>query len=1644
MDSELTWKIIDSQFRDNYQYLVRHHIESYNHFFNEELFQIFKEKNPLVLGSKYDNDIEDFREKCVMYFGGKDGSKIYFGKPTIYDDNDNFHMMFPNEARLRNMNYGMTIHYDVDIEFISILDKDTNMGGGSENSEIEGGFSRIDMNSISVENALKNALSLNMGGGAKKKKNNAEQVEITTKESLELKEEFNTDDKILKRSTTLKKMYLGRFPIMLQSDFCILKGLPKTVRFNMGECKNDIGGYFIIDGKEKTIVSQEKFADNMLYVQHTNNEEYLYKSIIRSISENVSKPMRSMFVGLVSPSIKYSNKNIVVYIPNVRKPIPLFIVFRALGIISDKSIIQYCLLNMEKYEYMVELFRPSIYDAGGIMTQKAALKFIATFTKYKTTEHILEILSDYLLPHIGENNFKDKALYLGHMTFRLLRTYVGKEEPTDRDNFKYKRIELVGSLMYDLFREYYTIQLRHIHLEFEKRLNLNLSLYENNLVGLIHQFYPSIFAERSVEHGFKKGMKGNWGSQSHTKKIGVLQTLNYLSQSSMLSHLRKTNLPLDSSAKVVGPRVLHGSQWGFFDPIDTPDGGNIGIHKHISIGSYITRSIPRSKIIKWINENTKIEVLENSFLENLDKFTKVFVNGFWLGIVREPVPFVEKIKLFRRNGLLPTYISASFNIKHNVINVYCDGGRICRPIFYKDNDSLSFEKKHVIDTLIKGDFKWNDLICGFNKKKIENFNPNDYIIYKLSDLYEGVSDDNPNTLQKFIDNKSIIDYIDNNETEDALIAMNYSDYLQNKNRYTHMEIHESLIMGVMCNLIPYPENNPATRNSFSCGQSKQATSLFHTNYQLRMDKSAIILNNGQIPLVKSRYMKHINGEENLYGENAIVAIMSYTSYNVEDAVLINEGSLERGLFRTTYFTTYEVHEEKSSSNGQTIIKAITNIENDSTIIGLKPGYDYSKLDDYGVIKEGSIINDKTILIGMATSSSQTSNTKIDQSKGTKKGQLGIVDKVYITEGEEGQRICKVRVREVRIPNIGDKFASRAGQKGTVGLVIPEENMPFTRNGLRPDIIVNPHAIPSRMTIGQLVETISGKMGAMYGAFNDCTAFINEGSKVKIFGEMLNKVGFHSTGNEILYNGFDGSQIESNIFMGPTYYMRLKHMVKDKINYRALGPRNVLTRQAVSGRANDGGLRIGEMERDGVISHGAAAFLEDSMMTRGDKYKIAICNTSGLVAIYNPHKHLFYSPSVDGPINFVGSVANNDMRIEKITQNGRDFSVIDVPYSFKLLLHELQTMNVQMRIITDDNISQIENMKYSLNIQKLLQSETEDMSELIKELTTNISQVLNKRKTSDLLKTPITEPETEEKPFDIDSAKKSFTRIYRKKYPSVSEDMVNKAYSHFLEKGEIMEPLTDSPLFAAPDSPPYTLQTPPKSNFSPHSPPDTPPDGPFSPHSPPDTPSDSPFSPQTPPDTPPASPITTPKEDFPDIDLEKTDEIIIYREGDKVHFRNDFNNKRIWNIKKVGDKFITLETDDYSGLNENDYIKIVTPIDIYKVKDLPYSEPYLETGGSQISSIIPNKTYGGLDTQQQIQPVPTIQFAPVFNMNGGGSSSNDESSNKSIPKMSFGGNENETTTKIPMDIMKGGNNELHTSDLNNIGGSNNNFVIKKIQ
>ena len=1284
----IAWNLIDTYFKDNPSNLVAHHLDSYNDFFSKGIFQIFRENNPIRFIERESEEINETGlskksknkslilgdkenpNECLIYLGGKNGDKIYFGKPIIYDEETNKpypHYMYPNDARLRNMNYGVTIHYDIEVDFIY--------------------------------------------------KNGEEKIEQTK---------------------VFEKIYLGRFPIMLHSNLCILKGLSREARFNLGECRNDFGGYFIISGKEKVIVSQEKFGDNMLYVRKYKEDEiYSFSCEVHSVSEDSSKPIRYTSVKIVAPGEKYSNNQIVVDIPNVKKPIPLFILMRALGIISDKLIIEYCLLDLEKNANMVDLFIPSVHDANVIFSQQVALEFISKFTKRQTISAVQDILNNFFLPHIGEDNFLNKAYFIGFMVNKLLRVFMGREAPTDRDNFKFKRIETSGSLIYDLFREYYLIQNRNIFLKIDKEFYYHSGKYRLNFVSLIEDNLSAFFKDRIVEDGFKKGFKGNWGADSNTKRLGLVQDLNRLSWFTHISHLRKINLPLDPTAKIVGPHLLHNTQWGLIDPVDTPDGGNIGLHKHLSISTSITNGFSSYPIIKWIRANTSLKLLTECSPKMITNATKVFVNGNWIGILNNPIQTVNMLKLFRRNGVIPMYTSISFSYESNIIYIYTDSGRLTRPIFYRDTSidenglikygKLSYEHGSIKDIIQSKKYTWTQVVSGFEKKNDEFFHIRNNILYDVNHLYPGYD-----SLEKILDffekNRSIIDYIDTSEEESAFICT-FGNKIKDNKYYTHCEIDPSLMFGVMGNSIVYPESNQFPRNAFSCGQSRQAVSVYHSNSQMRMDKMGVILNYGQTPLIKSRYLDYINHEEQPYGVNAIVAIMSYTGYNVEDAILINEGSVKRGIFRTNYYTTYESREESSKVSGSNVNSFFTNIENKPNVKGIKDGFDYSKLDSYGLVKENTPIDDRIVLIGEVTTLSDQKGVYMDNSKTTKKGQLGFVDKAFISEGEEGFRIAKIRIREERLPAIGDKMASRCGQKGTLGLIIPEEDMPFTADGIRPDLIINPHALPSRMTIGQLVESLFGKACCVYGGYGDCTAFSTKGANYDTYGHMLTKMGYHNSGNQILHNGFTGEQIYSEIFIGPTYYMRLKHMVKDKINYRATGKRNFLTRQTNQGRANDGGLKIGEMERDGIMAHGLSYFLNESYMVRGDQYYMAVCNKTGAIAIYNPAKNLFLSPFADGPLVFNKNVEGQEV-LDAISKFGRTFSLVRIPFALKLLIQELQVMNIQMRIITEENIDQLTNLSYqSRNIDKLLHidhGEDGVIERDVKEIIDNYVRNLNKK------------------------------------------------------------------------------------------------------------------------------------------------------------------------------------------------------------------------------------------------------------------------------------------------------------------------------
>jgi len=930
------------------------------------------------------------------------------------------------------------------------------------------------------------------------------------------------------------------------------------------------------------------------------------------------------------------------------------------------------------------------------------------------------------------------------------------DAPTDRDNFMYKRVDLTGTLMYQLFREFYLLHKAEVEKRVDKEFYYHVSAYIDNFPSLIETNHSMFFKPDILDTGIRKAFKGKWGATERTTKVGVVQDLNRLSYNSYISQLRKFNLPLDPTAKVTGPRLLHASQWGYIDPVDTPDGGNCGLHKHMAISTRVTSSGSSKPMINWLRTKTTMKLLPEASTRTISAFSKVFVNGQWVGVLDNPIDTINMFKIYRRSGLIPSYNSISFRYDTQEIYIYTDAGRLTRPVYYLRKGVPSYNHKPIIKKIMEApsEYTWNDVVCGFGEKSVKSSDRDSNGYYNIKDMYPSIHATMENELESKLDKEfhgklSIVDYLDTSEESSQLIATTPDDLKVNK-QYTHLEIHPSLILGVLGNSIIFPEENPSSRNTFSCGQARQAVSIYHSNFQSRIDKMSVILNYGQVPLLKSRYLKYINNEELPCGVNTIVAIMSYTSYNVEDAILINKGAVDRGLFRTTYFSMYEAHEENAKTSKDSVDTRFSDVLKVPDVERIKPRYDYDALNEMGIIREGTEMNDKRVVIGKVVTSSDILENPVDDSVFPKKGQLGIVDKSFITEGEEGTRVAKVRVREERIPAIGDKMASRAGQKGTIGRVIPESDMPYTKDGIVPDLIINPHAIPSRMTIGQLMESVIGKAGCMLGGYGDCTAFTTKGANTDAFGRALVQNGFHSSGNDIMYNGMTGEQLSGDIFMGPTYYMRLKHMVKDKINFRAGGPKVEMTRQAVQGRANDGGLKIGEMERDGIMAHGASAFLNDAFMKRCDEYEMLICNKTGGIAVYNADKNLMMSPHADGPLRFNMPTDGGDPILDKMTKFGRSFSKVRVPFSFKLLLQELQTMNIHMKIITADNINNLLTMNYSDNVNKLMRNDDSKLNNLMDQINKDINSAL--RNGSTILPNKRLVPEPILPPVPIDDTK----------------------------------------------------------------------------------------------------------------------------------------------------------------------------------------------------------------------------------------------------------------------------------------------------
>jgi len=788
----------------------------------------------------------------------------------------------------------------------------------------------------------------------------------------------------------------------------------------------------------------------------------------------------------------------------------------------------------------------------------------------------------------------------------------------------------------NLFRNYFNKLVKEMQKQIVREINngswRSTSDYEN-IINLTNIY--KIIKSSTIENGINRALStGDFSiKQSNSTKVGVAQVLSRLTYVSSLSHLRRINTPLEKSGELIEPRKLHGTTWGFLCPAETPEGQSIGVVKNISYMAHITIPTNSSSLYEYVKPH--IIPLEDNY-KDINGKVKVFINGCWVGISLEPIKLYQSMKDKKYKGIINIYTSIIFNYKELEIRICNDGGRLTRPVLKVKNNKVLITKEQI-DKLTTKELCWNELLTNC----------------KLDE--------------------SVIEYIDPEEQNYSMIAMkSKQDYLQPKNsyfNYTHSEIHQSTIFGVLASCIPYPEHNQAPRNIYQCAMGKQALGVYATNYDKRMDKTAYVLNYPTRPLVDTRVMNFLKLNEIPSGTQIHVAIMTHTGYNQEDSVLINKAALDRGLFMATIYHT-EKDEDKNIIRDEIIRCKPDPLKTK----GIKFG-NYDKINEQGFIPENTLVENRDVIIAKTVPIKENRNdpTKTikyeDQSKTFRTTEETYIDKNYTGRNGDGYNFAKVRVRTLRKPVLGDKFSSRHGQKGTIGNIIQECDMPFTKDGMKPDLIINPHAIPSRMTIAQLKETLLGKVLLELGLFGDGTSFGN--LDVKTISEELQKLGYESYGNEIMYNGYTGEQIETSIFFGPVFYQRLKHMVNDKQHSRSIGPMVNLTRQPAEGRSRDGGFRIGEMERDVMIAHGMSRFCRERLYDVSDKYSVHICNKCGMIACFN-----------NGDKN--KKYTNNDFQTHycNTCDNRKDFSKVEVPYSYKLLSQELQTINVVPRIITE--------------------------------------------------------------------------------------------------------------------------------------------------------------------------------------------------------------------------------------------------------------------------------------------------------------------------------------------------------------------------
>jgi DNA-directed RNA polymerase III subunit RPC2 len=1015
-----------------------------------------------------------------------------------------------------------------------------------------------------------------------------------------------------KKETVFRRnIVIGRMPIMLRSSKCHLTaaGNDPEKMAQLGECPIDPGGYFIVKGVEKVVLIQEQLSKNRMIIEY-DTKGFLCASVTSSTHERKSKTV--VYIKLGKMYMKHNS---------FTDDVPVAIALKAMGLETDQEIVQ--LVGSEPM--YSDGLAPSLNEAAmiGVRTQQQALEWLShklNITikrrgKFRTkVDDARDILAGSVLNHIPVNryDFRLKAIYMARMLRRIILATKDESTISDKDYYGNKRLELAGSLLAllfeDLFKRYNTELSRKADQHFSKSNRLVFDAGSHTNSDLIFNGLSTALST------------GNWKVQRfHMDRAGVTQVLSRLSFISALGMMTRISSQFEKTRKISGPRSLQPSQWGVLCPSDTPEGESCGLVKNLALLTHVTTDQDETPIARLAYNLGVEDVLLLSGEEINSPYTYlVFLNGVILGVHTQPAEFVRQLRALRRAGKISEFVSCFVQEDQKSINIASDGGRLCRPLIIVDEKTgVPRVTSHHIRELSQGIRTFDDF------------------------LREG-----------------LIEYVDVNEENNCHIALYESEIIPKKT--THVEIDPLTILGVVAGLIPYPHHNQSPRNTYQCAMGKQSIGSIAYNQLNRFDTLLYLMVYPQRPMVKTRQIELIQFDKLPAGQNACVAVMSYSGYDIEDAVILNKASIDRGFGRCSLIKKVATI-LKPHPNGLT--DKLLEPELDESGKGPKNAR-HRALDIDGLPFPNAQLEPGDAIILKATPTNAAAGPDMQgigdrawktETSSYKGRNRAYVDKVMVANTDDDNvQIVKVLTRETRRPELGDKFSSRHGQKGVVGLIVNQEDMPFNDKGINPDIIMNPHGFPSRMTVGKLIELLAGKAGVMQGSVKDGTAFA--GDKVTDVGEILVKNGFNYTGKDYLTSGITGQPLSVFVYFGPVYYQKLKHMVADKMHARAKGPRAMLTRQPTEGRSRDGGLRLGEMERDCLIGYGASSLLLERLMYSSDQFKVHVCQKCGLIGYQGWCQYC---------------------------RSGLYMTTLTIPYAAKLLFQELQAMNIVPRLILED-------------------------------------------------------------------------------------------------------------------------------------------------------------------------------------------------------------------------------------------------------------------------------------------------------------------------------------------------------------------------